>query len=185
MAPPAPHYPVWVDRHRGPAVLWLLAWLVTVAVLAAGALAGWWFLPFVAGLAAGVAAHYGRWRLRVTLPATVLGAAAGWGAALWWLVRRGLPEGPVAREIAALAGLPAQRAGRHRRHLAGSGHPGAGGPVAGPCPDAGARIPVTAGPAGPGHRRGHPGPGAPPGRALAGPGTGGSRAFRRARRKRA
>jgi hypothetical protein len=38
----------------------------------------------------------------------VLGAAAGWGAALWWLVRRGLPEGPVAREIAALAGLPAQ-----------------------------------------------------------------------------
>ncbi|HUZ36174.1 MAG TPA: hypothetical protein VMV17_07590 [Streptosporangiaceae bacterium] len=108
VAPSAPHYPVWVDRHRGPAVLWLLAWLVTVAVLAAGALAGWWFLPFVAGLAAGVAAHYGRWRLRVTLPATVLGAAAGWGAALWWLVRRGLPEGPVAREIAALAGLPAQ-----------------------------------------------------------------------------
>jgi hypothetical protein len=107
-APPAPHYPVWVDRHRGPAALWLLACLVTVAVLAAGAVAGWWFLPFLAGLAAGVAARYGRWRLRVTLPATVLVAAAGWGAALWWLVRGGLPEGPVAREIAALAGLPAQ-----------------------------------------------------------------------------
>ena len=37
-------------------------------------------------------------------------AAAGWGAALWWLVRGGLPEGAVAREIAALAGLPASSA---------------------------------------------------------------------------
>src|SRR5207237_1418800 len=36
--------------------------------------------------------------------------AAGWGAALWWLVRGGLPEGAVAREIAALAGLPAHAA---------------------------------------------------------------------------
>jgi hypothetical protein len=75
-----------------------------------GALLGLWFVPFLAGLAAGLAARYGRWRLRVTLPVAVAIAAVGWGAALWWLVLRGRPEGAVAREIAALAGLPAYSA---------------------------------------------------------------------------
>jgi hypothetical protein len=105
-APPAPHYPSFAPRHRGPLGLWLLACLAGAVIVAAGALLGWWFMPFLAGLAAGLAARYGRWRLRVTLPATVAVAAAGWGAALWWLARGGLPEGAVAREIAALAGLP-------------------------------------------------------------------------------
>jgi hypothetical protein len=109
-APPAPHYPSFAPHHRGPAALWLLACLAAAVIVAAGALAGWWFLPFLAGLAGGLAAHYGRWRLRVSLPAVMLIAAAGWGAALWWLVRGGLPEGAVAREIAALAGLPASSA---------------------------------------------------------------------------
>jgi hypothetical protein len=110
VGPPAPHYPDWSGRHRGPASLWLLACLAGVVIVAVGALAGWWFLPFLAGLAAGLAAHYGRWRLRVALLATVAVTAAGWGAALWWLALRGLPEGAVAREIAALAGLPAHAA---------------------------------------------------------------------------
>jgi hypothetical protein len=109
-APPAPHYPSFAPHHRGPAALWLLACLAAAVIVTAGALAGWWFLPFLAGLAGGLAAHYGRWRLRVSLPAVMLIAAAGWGAALWWLVRGGLPEGAVAREIAALAGLPASSA---------------------------------------------------------------------------
>jgi hypothetical protein len=109
-APPAPHYPAWTHRHRGSAGLWLLACLGGAAVIAGGALLGLWFVPFLAGLAAGLAARYGRWRLRVTLPATVAIAAVGWGAALWWLVLRGRPEGAVAREIAALAGLPASSA---------------------------------------------------------------------------
>jgi hypothetical protein len=109
-APPVPHYPSFAPHHRGPAALWLLACLAGAVIVAAGALAGWWFLPFLAGLAGGLAAHYGRWRLRVSLPAVMLVAAAGWGAALWWLVRGGLPEGAVAREIAALAGLPASSA---------------------------------------------------------------------------
>jgi hypothetical protein len=106
--PPGPHYPAWSQRHRGSVGLWLLGCLAAAALIAAGALVGWWFLPFLAGLAGGVASRYGRWRLRVALPAAVLVAAAGWGAALWWLTRRGLPEGAVARVIAALAGLPAQ-----------------------------------------------------------------------------
>lgn len=104
--PPAPHYPSWAPRHRGPASLWLLACVAGVALVAAGGLAGVWYLPFLAGVAVGVAARYGYWRLRASLPATVAIAAAGWGAALWWLVLHGLPDGAVAREIAALAGLP-------------------------------------------------------------------------------
>jgi hypothetical protein len=105
--PPGPRYPAWRHGHRGPAWLWLLGCLAAAAVVAAAALPGLWFVPFLAGVAAGLAAHYGRWRLRVSLPATAAIAVAGWGAALWWLVLRGLPEGAVAREIAALAGLPA------------------------------------------------------------------------------
>jgi hypothetical protein len=104
--PPAPHYPTWTHRHRGSLWLWGLAWLAAVLVVAAAALLGLWFMPFLAGLAAGLAARAGRWRLRVSLPAVILLAVAGWGAALWWLVLHQLPEGAVAREIAALAGLP-------------------------------------------------------------------------------
>jgi hypothetical protein len=104
--PPAPHYPTWTHRHRGSLWLWGLAWLAAVLVVAAAALLGLWFMPFLAGLAAGLAARAGRWRLRVSLPAVILLGVAGWGAALWWLVLHQLPEGAVAREIAALAGLP-------------------------------------------------------------------------------
>jgi hypothetical protein len=105
---PSPRYPAWIPGRRGPAVLWLLACLAGAAILAVGALAGLWFLPFLAGLATGVAAHYGRLRLRITLPAVVIVAAVGWGGALAWLMLRdGLPERGVARTIAALAGLPA------------------------------------------------------------------------------
>ena len=114
-APPAPqapwpaaHYPTWAPRRRGPVLPWLLACLAGVVIVAVGALAGWWFLPFLAGLGTGLAARYGRLRLRAALPAAVAVAAAGWGAALAWLaLRDGLPEAGVARAIAALAGLPA------------------------------------------------------------------------------
>lgn len=117
-APPAPrtpwpavHYPTWTPRRRGPVTAWLLACLAGAVIVAAGALAGWWFLPFLAGLGTGLAAHYGRLRLRATLPAAVAVAAVGWGAALAWLaLRDGLPEVTVARTIAALAGMPASAA---------------------------------------------------------------------------
>jgi hypothetical protein len=108
---PSAHYPSFAPRRRGPAVAWLLACLAGVVIVAAGALAGWWFLPFVAGLAAGLAVRFGRWRLRTALAATVAVAAAGWGGALAWLaLRDGLPEVAVAKSIAALAGLPASAA---------------------------------------------------------------------------
>ena len=117
-APPTPrtpwpevHYPTWTPRRRGPVSLWVLACVAGAVLVAAGALAGWWFLPFLAGLGTGLAARYGRLRLRATLPAAVAVAAVGWGAALAWLaVRDGLPEVSVARTIATLAGLPASAA---------------------------------------------------------------------------
>jgi hypothetical protein len=114
-APPAPrtpwpaaHYPTWAPRRRGPVFLWLLACLAGAVIVAVGALAGWWFLPFLAGLGTGLAARSGRLRLGTTLPAAVAVAVVSWGAALAWLaLRDGLPEVTVARTIAALAGLPA------------------------------------------------------------------------------
>jgi hypothetical protein len=105
---PSARYPAWIPGRRGPVLLWLLAGLAAAAVLAVGALAGLWFLPFLAGLGVGVAARYGRLRLRSSVPAVVIVAVVGWGAALAWLMLRdGLPERSVARTIAALGGLPA------------------------------------------------------------------------------
>jgi hypothetical protein len=117
-APPAPrapwpaaHYPSFAPPRRGPAGAWLLACLAGTVLVAAGALAGWWFLPFLAGLAAGLAVRFARLRLRAALAAAVAVAAVGWGAALAWLaLRDGLPEVAVGRSIAALAGLPASAA---------------------------------------------------------------------------
>lgn len=104
--PPAPHYPSWVPGHRGSAALWLLGSLAAAVLIALGAVAGWWFLPFVAGLAGGAAARYGRWRLRVVLPAAALVAAIGWAIPLGWQARHGVPVRATARVVAALAGLP-------------------------------------------------------------------------------
>ena len=108
---PSAHYPSFAPRRRGPAGAWLLACLAAAVIVAAGALAGWWFLPFLAGLAAGLAIRFGRLRLRTALAGAVVVAVAGWGAALAWLaLRDGLPEVAVGRSIAALAGLPASAA---------------------------------------------------------------------------
>jgi hypothetical protein len=84
--------------------------LAGVGLVAAGALAGLWFLPFVVGFVTGIAARWGRWR-RTACVCAVLGISAlGWGAALLGLALRGLPVGATARTIAALAGLPAYAA---------------------------------------------------------------------------
>ena len=108
---PTAQYPSFAPHRRGPAGAWLLACLAGVVIVAAGALAGWWFLPFLAGLAAGLAIRLARLRLRTALAGAAAVAAAGWGAALAWLaLRDGLPEVAVGRSIAALAGLPASAA---------------------------------------------------------------------------
>ncbi|HEX4088888.1 MAG TPA: hypothetical protein VHZ33_09225 [Trebonia sp.] len=80
----------------------LAAFAAVAVVVAATAPAGLWFVPFVAGAAAGLASL--RWRRLV--PAATLGAVAGWALPLWILALRGLPAGATARAIAALAGIP-------------------------------------------------------------------------------
>jgi hypothetical protein len=100
---PAPRHPSFrARRPRGPALAWLAACAVTAALLGLGAGLGWWFLPFVAGLVAGI----GPWRARSALGLAVLAVGMGWGAALWWPALSGAPAGATARVIAALAGLP-------------------------------------------------------------------------------
>ena len=81
---------------------WAAAFVVLVAVVAVTAQAGAWFVPFIAGAAAGVASL--RWRRMVLL--AVAAAVVGWAIPLWVLSLRGLPAGATARAIASLAGLP-------------------------------------------------------------------------------
>jgi hypothetical protein len=88
---------------RRSALWWLAAGIVAAAIVGFGAELGLWFLPFVAGVAAGLAP---RWRPRSALGLVLLAVAAGWGAVLWWGALSGAPAGATARVIAALAGLP-------------------------------------------------------------------------------
>src|SRR5580693_3292845 len=70
---------------------------VTV-VVAATAAPGLWFVPFVAGVAAGLLSL----RRPGVVPAATLGAITGWALPLWLLALRGLPAGATARAIATL-----------------------------------------------------------------------------------
>jgi hypothetical protein len=80
----------------------LAVFAVVTVVVAGTAAAGLWFVPFAAGVAAGLASL----RRPGVVPAAALGAVAGWALPLWILALRGLPTGATARAIAALAGIP-------------------------------------------------------------------------------
>jgi hypothetical protein len=80
----------------------LAVFAVVTIVVAATAAAGLWFVPFVAGVAAGLLSL----RRPKAVPAAVAGSVAGWALPLWILALRGLPAGATARAIAALAGIP-------------------------------------------------------------------------------
>ena len=80
-----------------------LAVFVVAALIVAGtAQAGLWFVPFVVGVAAGLASL--RWAGVVLVAAA--GAIAGWALPLWILALLGYPAGATARAISAFAGLP-------------------------------------------------------------------------------
>jgi hypothetical protein len=80
----------------------LAVFAVVTVVVAGTAAAGLWFVPFAAGVAAGLASL----RRPGVVPAAALGAVAGWALPLWILALRGLPTGATARAIAAFAGIP-------------------------------------------------------------------------------
>jgi hypothetical protein len=106
--PPRRFRPSFTRSARAGSIwAWIALLLVGAGLVAAGAYAGLWFLPFVVGLIGGLVARWGEWRLRVTVPAVVAVSALGWGAALLYPAMRGLPVGATARTIAAIAGLPA------------------------------------------------------------------------------
>jgi urease accessory protein UreF len=94
------------DIRRGPASAWLLALVAGTAALAGTALLGWWFMPFAIGLIAGLLNRIAGRRTRVALPAVLAAALIGWGLALGWLGRHGLPFAAVERVIAAVHGFP-------------------------------------------------------------------------------
>jgi hypothetical protein len=81
----------------------LIVFIVVAIVVAATAQAGLWWVPFVAGVAAGLLPPERAGRITA---AAAAGAAAGWGLPLWILSLRGYPAGATARVIAALAGIP-------------------------------------------------------------------------------
>jgi hypothetical protein len=86
---------------------WLATVLAGTLIIAGGAELGLWFMPFVAGLAAGLLLARAGWRLRHTGPAVLVMALLGWGVPLYWpAVVQGQPAGATARVIAALAGVP-------------------------------------------------------------------------------
>jgi hypothetical protein len=89
-------------RPAWPALGWMLGLVLLAAVMAGTAEAGAWFVPFVAGVAAGVASL--RWRRMVLL--AVVAVVVGWAIPLWVMALRGLPVGATARTIAGLAGVP-------------------------------------------------------------------------------
>lgn len=91
-------------------MVWVAGGVAAVAMVAVTAQEGLWFVPFLAGLMAGVAGRLTGRRIRVTLPVALVVAVAGWAAPLWAQALAGRPTGATARVLAALAGLPAHAA---------------------------------------------------------------------------
>ena len=86
------------------AAAWTAAFAVTTVAVAAGAEAGAWFLPFVAGVCAGLFSRF--LGMRACLLTAAAASLLGWAVPLWWQAISGAPVGGAARTIAALAGLP-------------------------------------------------------------------------------
>jgi len=106
-APPrrrrAPHEPSFgARRSRAGLVRWLSSCAAVAVLLGIAAWLGLWWLPFVAGVVAGLTP----WRARSALSWAALAVLAGWGVTLWVPALTGAPAGATAREVAALAGLP-------------------------------------------------------------------------------
>lgn len=91
------------ERVRGGAGGWLASCVLAAAVIGLAAWLGLWWLPFLAGAAAGLIPWRG-WR---ALLWAVTAVAVGWGVSLWLpALLDDVPAGATARVVAALAGLP-------------------------------------------------------------------------------
>ena len=95
--------------RRGSLSAWVLAFSAVAAAGGGGAVVGLYFIPFLAGLVAGLVARWGGWRFRAAVTAAVAVAVVGWGIPLAWQAWRGAP-GRKAAGVAGLLGLPAHGA---------------------------------------------------------------------------
>lgn len=91
--------------RRGPLSAWVLAFAAGAAAVAGGAIVGLFFVPFLVGLATGLVARWGSWRLRVTLPAAAVMAVLGWGIRLAWQAWHAEPHGARGTIAVLLAGV--------------------------------------------------------------------------------
>jgi len=106
-AAPVPFRPSFARSYRrGPASGWLLALVGGTVLIGATTMAGWWFVPFAAGLAAGLVNRMAGWPTRTAVAAVAAMAVAGWGIPLLWHALDGRTFGAAARHIAAANGLP-------------------------------------------------------------------------------
>src|SRR5579859_5286031 len=80
---PSAHHPTFAPHRRGPVSGWLLACLAAAVIVAGAALAGWWFLPFLAGLPAAAAAAIAVTLLAAAIAVTLLVAAIQAIVGLW------------------------------------------------------------------------------------------------------
>jgi hypothetical protein len=93
--------------HRTKPLLAWAGWCALAAVVIwIGAARGWWFLPFVAGVATGLGGWIRIRRSRWAVAQACLGALAGWLLPLLIRLAEGQPVGGTARVVAAEAGLP-------------------------------------------------------------------------------
>jgi hypothetical protein len=107
LQPPAPFRPRFVRAdHRWPVAVWLAGLLVGVVLIIGGAAIGWWFMPFVVGVLAGMANWIGAWPATVAVPAIALTGAVGWAEPLAVYLLRGQAQSETARITAAQSGLP-------------------------------------------------------------------------------
>jgi len=105
--PPAPFRPQFVrPDHRWPPAVWLAALLIGTLLIMGGALIGWWFMPFVIGLLAGVANWVGRWPAKVAVLAVALAGAVGWAVPLSYSMAHGHWHAATVRITASQLGLP-------------------------------------------------------------------------------
>lgn len=102
---PRPRHPSFHLARRGPVGAWVAGVLTATGLIAAASVLGWWFVPFIVGVAAGPVSRWGRLPLRTAAVTLLAAATVGWGVPLAW-VATVRPAGTAARTAAALAGAP-------------------------------------------------------------------------------
>lgn len=98
--------PVKPSRRTMAAVRVPLVVALGAVAVAVGAALGFWYLPFVAGLAVGVAGRRGRAGFAAAVTTQLALGPLAWGAVLLARALAGDTVAGTARTVAALAGLP-------------------------------------------------------------------------------